>query len=210
MIASGACRDDVAAAKRVLPDEVRPDVGVALFRQIAVRGAANEPTVSRRIEPAKGLAVRDDWRGWLMRLLRMLALTTAAAIATIASAVAVELLILGASARSILVAVAALVAIVAIVAVMAVFAMFSGPLFVLAELSRWALLLLACLSRRFGRGRRRRQSGGCVLRGYEGHGRRRGVVVIVVVIVASINWSFGGSVSVRVRLASLISGRTAV
>jgi len=206
MIASGACRDDVAATKRELPDEVRRDIRVACLCQVAVRGPADEPTVSRRIEPAKRLAVRDDWRGWLMLLLLMVALTTAPAIASIASAVAVELLIVRAAARSILVSVGALVA---IVAVMAVFAMVSRPLFLLAELSRWPLFLLACFSRRLGRGRRRRRSGGCVLGGDEGHGGRRRVVVVVVV-VASINWSFGGSVSVRVRLASLIGGRTAV
>jgi hypothetical protein len=142
-----------------------------------------------------------------MLLLLMFTLTTTASIASIASAVAVELLILGASARSILVAVAALIAVVAIVAVVAVFAMISRPLFVLLEFPWRALLLLACLSRGFGRGSRRRRSGGCVLCGYEGHGRRRRCVVVV---VASINWSFGGSVSVRVWLASLIGGRTAV
>lgn len=133
----------------------------------------------------------------------MIALPSATAVPAISPAIAVELLLVRPAA--VLCSVAALVAVV-----VSVVAMIARALVVLAEFALGPLLLLLP---RFGRGfsggggrrRGRRSRLGCVL-GYDGsHGWRRGVDR-----VTSIYWSLRGSIEVRIRLASGISGRTAV
>ena len=101
MIASRAGNNRIASAESILSHELRRNVRVALFGEVAVLRASNESAIARRIEPALRLAVRDDWYGRLLLLL-MVALATASAVPPIAAAVSGELLIVLASARSIL------------------------------------------------------------------------------------------------------------
>ena len=62
--------DEVRLAKRELADELRRDVRVAGFGEVAFAGAADESRVARGIEPSAHLARRDE----LNRLRRMLLL----------------------------------------------------------------------------------------------------------------------------------------
>jgi hypothetical protein len=198
---------------------VRPDVGVTRIGEVAVGRATNETAVAGRVEPAQRLSVGDERRRRLLRLL-MVSLTTATPIATVASAVAVELLILRAPA-----VVATLVALVPVM--VPVFARLPGlprlsgfprSRLVLAELSRGRLLLLTWLTwltwltrltrlrRGLASGRRRRGRGGRDVldaNGCLGTRRRLGHVAVI-------GRSLRAPVEVRVRLASVIGGRTAV
>jgi hypothetical protein len=63
-------------AQAVLPNKCRRDPCITGFGQVAIRRAANETAVARRLEPAARLAVRDDW---LRRSLRLLEFATPAA-----------------------------------------------------------------------------------------------------------------------------------
>jgi hypothetical protein len=132
----------------------------------------------------------------------MLSLATATAISAVAATVAVELLVMWATAGSVLAALVTLLAVVTVISMMAVLPVLARPLFLLPVLSGWSLLLDPRLARCFRGGRRGRWSDRGVLSRDGGHGRRRGVDV-----VASL---FGDVWGVRVRLASGISGRTAV
>ena len=76
MVVPGRCRYQVALAQPVLPDDMRRDPGVGRIGEVAVRGAANEAPVTRRVEPADGLAVGDDRRRWQLRLVRATSATT--------------------------------------------------------------------------------------------------------------------------------------
>jgi hypothetical protein len=151
VIASRACDDRVSFPQSVLTDEIRSDVRVSWVSEVAIRGAANESAVARRVEPPHRLAVSDNRSRRL--LLRSLPLTPAAAIAAIAAAVAVELLVLwSVSTRAVFAALVAVISVIAVVPVMAWLAMIPmlTRALVLAELARWALGLLRLA--RFRRG----------------------------------------------------------
>jgi len=213
VIASRARDDRVATSQAILPDEVWCDIRIARLGEVAVRGSPNEPTVARRVEPTLRLAVGDDRRRRL--LLLVIPLATAAAVPPAASAIPVELLVVLPAPCAVFVSVAALLPVM--VPMLAMLAMLARrPLVRPSIFTRRTLLLLSCLARRFrrgwsgrrcrrrcGRGRRRRCGG--VLRRHRGNWGRR-----VIDLVASIDWSLGGSVEVRVRLAVGLSARTVV
>ena len=163
---------------------MRCDVRVAGLGEIAVRCAADEPSITRRIEPPLRLAVRHDWSWRLVRL--VVALPPSTTIAAIATAVAVELLMLGAAA--VLTAVIAMVAMLPVIPV----------LWSLRRLGRCCRALLACvphLGRSVGgRGRWRWRRG--VLGDHGCDGWRRGVSVI-----PGVGWRVWARFAVRVRLA---------
>jgi len=56
---------------------MRRDPGVGRIGEVAVRGAANEASVTRRVEPAYGLGVGDDRCRWQLRLVPATSATTA-------------------------------------------------------------------------------------------------------------------------------------
>ena len=189
---------------------MRCDVRIARLGEVAVRGAANEATVARRVEPTLGFAVGDDRRGRLVLL--MVSLATTASVTPAASAIAVELLVVLPASRAVFIPVAALVAVM-----VPMLAMLAGrPLVRPSILTGRTLLLLSRLARRFRRGwrgrrcrRRRGQRRRCW--GVLGRDRdRRGRRVRVIDWVAFIDWSLGGSVAVWVRLAVGLCGRTIV
>jgi hypothetical protein len=144
--------------------------------------------------------------------LLMLALATASTVPAISAPVAVELLAMRAatilaavSPVSPVSAVPAFSTVVAVMmAVLPVLPVLTRPLFLVAGLPRGALLLLAgfggCLADR-GRG----WCGWGVLSRDGGGGSRRCFGHI-----ATLGWRLGGPVEVRVRLACVIGGRTAV
>jgi hypothetical protein len=125
-------------------------------------------------------------------------MATASAVAAVTAAVAVELLVAGPTAI-----LAATIAVISVVAIVAVFAMLARAMLLLAIFSLRPLLLVdSRLAGRFRDRRRRRWCSWGVLSRDGGYRRRRIVCVVA---------SRGGSVwCVRVRLASRISGRTAV
>ena len=96
MIASGSRDDRVTATEAVLPHDMRCDVRVAGLGEIAVRCAADEPSITRRLEPPLRLTIRDDGGRWL--LLLMVALPPSPAIPAVPTPIAVELLLLRATA----------------------------------------------------------------------------------------------------------------
>ena len=64
-----ARRDNqVTLPKAGLPDDMRRDPGIGGVGQIAIAGAANEPPISRWIEPAHRFTVSDDWSRRRLRL----------------------------------------------------------------------------------------------------------------------------------------------
>jgi hypothetical protein len=205
--------DGVTATEPILANHVRRHVCVTGIREVAIRRATNESTIARRVEPTLCLAVGDDRCRWLLRL--VVALTATTAVAPVPTAIAVELLTLALSA-SVIAAVSALIAtlgslatiaaVIAIVAVMMTWlAMFSRALVMLAEFTRRAWFLFPRLGRRVGGWWRR---GWCDWRvlsndGSGGTWRRFGDITTVL-------RCFGAPVEVRVRLACVISGRTAV
>jgi hypothetical protein len=77
MVVAGACRYQVALAQPVLPDDMRRDPGVSGIGEVAVRRAAHEASVTRRVEPAYRLAVSDNRRRWQLRLVHATTATTA-------------------------------------------------------------------------------------------------------------------------------------
>ena len=123
---------------------MRCDVRIARLGEVAVRGAANEATVARRVEPTLGFAVGDDRRRRLVLL--MVPLATTASVTPAASAIAVELLVVLSVSGAVLVSVAtALFAVmVAMVTVLAGRAVVGTSI-----LTRSTLLLLSHLARRF-------------------------------------------------------------
>jgi len=193
VIAPGRRDDYVTATEAVLPHEMWRDVRIAGLREIAVRGAPDEPPIARRIEPPLRLGVRDDW-SWRLVLL-VVALSPSAAIATVTTPVAVELLL---GATAVLTSIAAMIAMVAVLTVVPVlrsFRLLGG---------RWGARL-ACVPR-FGRslcGRWRGRCGWSVLGGHERGGRRRGVGII-----ACVGWCVGPRVAVGVRVALFGGGAT--
>jgi len=145
-VISARARDDgIAPPQAILANEIRPDVGVTRVCQVAVRGAANEPAVTRRIEPPCRLAVRDDrrWRDLLLIVPLRSPTTTVPAIAATITVPAAELLVLLAiAAGSILAAVVAMLAILVLtrLPVLPVLPGLPRTVIALAELARWALL----------------------------------------------------------------------
>ena len=107
--------DEIGLAKRELANDVRRNVRVAGFGEIAVGGAANEAGVARRVEPAARLAGRRD----LYRLLRLL-------LAAVAAAAAVAPRSASASA-AVAPAVAAILEVAAVAAIAAIAAVASSP-----------------------------------------------------------------------------------
>jgi hypothetical protein len=79
MIMSGSREQLVTAAKHVLPHQIQRHVRVAGFRQVAVRGAANETAIALRIEPTRCFSVGDDRRNWCAVTLTLIASATATA-----------------------------------------------------------------------------------------------------------------------------------
>ena len=148
MISARGRDDGIAPPQAILANEIRSDVGVTRVCQVAVRGAANEPTVTRRIEPPCRLAVSDDrrWRDLLLIVPLRSPTTTVPAIAATITVPAAELLVLLAiAAGSILAAVVAMLAILVLtrLPVFPVLPVLPGlprTVIALAELARWALL----------------------------------------------------------------------
>jgi hypothetical protein len=68
VIVTRGCGDRIGVAQAVLPNKRRGDPRVTGVGQVAVRGAPYETAVARGLEPAAGLAVRDNWlrRGLLL------------------------------------------------------------------------------------------------------------------------------------------------
>ena len=77
MIETGRGVDEVGLAKRELTNDVRRDVSVAGFAEIAVRGAPYESSVAGRVEPAAHLAGRRELERLLLMLLLMLSVAAA-------------------------------------------------------------------------------------------------------------------------------------
>jgi hypothetical protein len=106
MIASGCGENCIAAAKSVLPCEVRREVRVAGIGQIAVCGPTNKAAFALGIVPACGFAVgnnRGDRLAWyLFPLLRRTCVASAAAWVTLiaASVVATVAIVSGALATA--------------------------------------------------------------------------------------------------------------
>jgi hypothetical protein len=146
LIASGSRDDRVTATEAVLPHDMRCDVRVAGLGEIAVRCAADEPSITRRIEPPLRLTIRDDGSRWLMLL--MVALPPAPAIPAVPTPIAVELLLLRATAI-----IATRVAVIAMVAVLTVIAVLR-PLRLFGWSGRTGLTRFPRLCGRLG-GRRR-------------------------------------------------------
>jgi hypothetical protein len=99
MVAARGCRDQVALAQPVLPDDMRRDPGVGRIGEVAVLGPPNEPAVAGRIEPADGFAVGDDRRrrgldlvGTAPAAAAMTTVTTPVAIVLVVALVAVKVL----------------------------------------------------------------------------------------------------------------------
>jgi hypothetical protein len=69
--------DQVRAPKRELPNDVRRNVGVALFGEVAVGGAPDESSISGRFEPSARFT-RGGNLNRLLRLLRLLLATRSA------------------------------------------------------------------------------------------------------------------------------------
>ena len=94
MVTTTRCLDQVTLAKAVLPDDMRWNPRVGRIGEIAVPGAANEPAVTRWIEPSNRLAVGDDRCRWCLLLhLIPTATTTATAMTPVASSVAMVLVV---------------------------------------------------------------------------------------------------------------------
>src|SRR5262249_31438017 len=74
----------VRFAKRELTNEVRRNVGVAGFGEVAVRGAPDESCVARGVEPPAHLTSRDDLDRLLLVLLLLLMLSAPTATAAAA------------------------------------------------------------------------------------------------------------------------------
>jgi hypothetical protein len=64
MIVSGGGEQLVAASQHVLPHQLHRQVRITRLDQVAVGGAANEPTVALRIEPTGCFSVGDDGCNW--------------------------------------------------------------------------------------------------------------------------------------------------
>jgi hypothetical protein len=86
MIVSGGCEQLIAAAQHELPHDLCRNVGVARFREVAVRGAANEAAFALRIKPSRCFSIRNDRSDWCARCLFLPATTTTTAAASTALA----------------------------------------------------------------------------------------------------------------------------
>jgi hypothetical protein len=85
MIVSGGCEQLIAAAQHELPHDLCRNVGVARFREVAVRGAANEAAFALRIKPSRCFSIRNYRSNWCARCLFLPAATTTPATATTAA-----------------------------------------------------------------------------------------------------------------------------
>jgi hypothetical protein len=85
MIVSGGCEQLIAAAQHELPHDLCRNVGVARFREVAVRGAANEAAFALRIKPSRCFSIRNYRSDWCARCLFLPAATTTAASTALSS-----------------------------------------------------------------------------------------------------------------------------
>jgi hypothetical protein len=86
LIEAGRGVDEVGFAKRELTNDVRWDVCVAGFAEVAVRGTPYESSVAGRVEPAAHLAGRRELDRLLLMLLLMFSVATAATALTTTAA----------------------------------------------------------------------------------------------------------------------------
>jgi len=100
MIVPGRGENLITAAEHVLSHDIRRHIRIARLGEIAVGRSADEATFALRIEPARGLAVGNDWRdwrpltlisAWRARLLRLALSPSAALVPAAASVVTIAL-----------------------------------------------------------------------------------------------------------------------
>jgi hypothetical protein len=75
MIVAGCRLDLIAAAQRILPNQLHWHIRIAWLGEITESGSTNESAFALRIEPAYGFTIGNDWCEWRALLAAIAALS---------------------------------------------------------------------------------------------------------------------------------------
>jgi hypothetical protein len=112
VVVSGGGLHLIAAAQRVLPNQLHRNIRIARLGQVTKSSAANESAFALRIEPTNGLAVWNYWREWCTWLTALLLTLSAASLTAATTTTALPASALIATAASVVAIVAMAIALV--------------------------------------------------------------------------------------------------